>query len=136
MSKLLTNKRPLYSEVDLGSIYDRDEENVILSYLQHCSNPLQGFSSNPQIIEEFEERFAGFVGTKHAIAMSNAGVCIDVLLRYASRTLNLRGETPLGLKGATQSINYKAVPMAMLRQNFSVDYIDVGLDYINPSPYE
>ena len=129
MSELQLGIDWLYSEMDLGSIYDASEYEAIISKLGSASNPNVGFSSTQAHVERFEKLFASYVGTNYAVALCNAGVGIDLLLEY----LALRDPCFLSGIALTQSINYKAVPMALVRRGMRVEYVDVAPLSLLPS---
>ena len=124
--------KKIYSELDFGSYYDHHEHDAIKEYLLQHSQLHLGFSSTPEYISDFELAFAEALGVKYAIAMANAGLCIDTLIAFA-RSKIPKGKPPVAF---TQSINYKAVPMALVRAGFEVNYLDSAPNHINPGVAE
>ncbi len=69
------------SEPWLGSYYGEEEiEAVVKTIRDSISDPSIGFGFICEEIKEFERVFAEYIGAKHAIAIANAGVGLDMML--------------------------------------------------------
>jgi len=97
---------PWESEPLLGSHYGEEEIEAVVRAIRSSMDPSAGFGFIVPEIEEFEQAFAAYVGTKHAVSISTASVGLDM----AMRLLNLQP----GDEVICPTINFRAAPMAVL----------------------
>ncbi len=88
----------------LGSAYGEDEIAAAVEAMRDSQEVSRGFGG-PQI-PAFEEAFAKYIGTKHAVALNSAGPGLDLAMRY----LNLQP----GDEVIIPAINFVAAPMAVI----------------------
>ena len=69
-------------EPGLGSVYGEEEIQAALDAIKDSMNYEKGFGFTSQPIVDFENAFANYVGTKHAIAVNSCGPGIDIVMRY------------------------------------------------------
>ena len=69
-------------EPGLGSVYGEEEIQAALEAVKDSMDYTKGFGFTSQPIIEFENAFANYVGTKHAIAVNSCGPGIDIVMRY------------------------------------------------------
>ena len=89
-------------EPRLGSIYGEEEVEAAVAAIRDSMDVSKGFSYG----SEFEEAFAAYVGTKHAVAVNSAGPGLDMAMRY----LNLEP----GDEVIVPALNFVASPMAVM----------------------
>lgn len=75
-------EKPWRGEPGLGSSYGEEEITAALDAIKSSMRPDQGFGFTSAPIVEFENAFAAYVGTKHAIAVNSCGPAIDIFMRY------------------------------------------------------
>jgi dTDP-4-amino-4,6-dideoxygalactose transaminase len=97
---------PWQSEPLLGSQYGEEEIEAAVRAIRSSLNPSVGFGFIVPEIEEFEEAFAQYVGTRHAVSISTASVGLDM----AMRLLDLQP----GDEVICPTINFRAAPMSVL----------------------
>lgn len=88
----------------LGSIYGEEEVEAAVAAIRESMDVSKGFTG-PQI-GEFEQAFAAYVGTKHAVAVNSAGPGLDMAMRY------LKLEP--GDEVIVPAVNFVAAPMAVI----------------------
>jgi len=88
----------------LGSAYGEDEIEAAVAAMRDSLEVSRGFSG-PQI-PAFEEAFARYIGTKHAVALNSAGPGLDLAMRY----LDLEP----GDEVIVPALNFVAAPMAVV----------------------
>ena len=69
-------------EPGLGSVYGEEEIQAALDAVKDSMNYEKGFGFTSQPIVDFENAFANYVGTKHAIAVNSCGPGIDIVMRF------------------------------------------------------
>lgn len=93
-------------EPQLGSIYSEDEIEAAVSVMRVAQNDVtKGFGYAAPIVE-FEQDFAQYVGTKHAVALNSAGPGLDLAMKY----LKLQP----GDEVIVPAINFVASPLAVV----------------------
>lgn len=90
----------------LGSIYGEEEVEAAVAAIRDSFDVTKGFGFTAQPILDFEQAFAEYVGTKHAIAINSAGPGLDMAMRY----LDLQP----GDEVIVPAINFLASPMAVV----------------------
>jgi perosamine synthetase len=98
--------RPWQSEPLLGSHYGEEEIEAAVEAIRSSLDPSVGFGFIVPEIEQFEQSFAEYVETKHAISLSTASVGLDL----AMRLLDLQP----GDEVICPTINFRAAPTAVL----------------------
>jgi perosamine synthetase len=88
----------------LGSAYGEDEIEAAVAAMRDSQEVSRGFGG-PQI-PAFEEAFARYIGTKHAVALNSAGPGLDLSMRY----LDLEP----GDEVIVPAINFVAAPLAVV----------------------
>ncbi len=88
----------------MGSVYSEDEIAAAVAAMRDSMPPSRGFEGS--LIRQFEEAFAAYVGTKHAIALNSAGPGLDMAMQY------LRLEP--GDEVIVPAVNFFAAPMAVI----------------------
>ena len=91
IKKILKNGKPepktkWFGEPNLGSFYDKKEINAVIKVLKESQHWSVGFGPNPKEVKIFENNFAKYCGTKHAIAVSNNGDGFDMVLNSLNLT--------------------------------------------------
>lgn len=117
--RVLNNARPktlLAGEVHLGSWYTEEEINAVVRAIRDSMDWNKGFTGEE--IEEFERRFAEYVGTEYAIAINGAGAGLDI----AMRCLDLeRGDEVI-----CPAMNFIAGPIAIIGQGGKVVFCEIN----------
>ena len=90
-------------EPRLGSIYGEEEVEAAVAAIRDSFDVSRGFTG-PQI-QEFEEAFARYTGTKHAVAINSAGPGLEMLVRW------LKLEP--GDEVIVPAVNFMALPLAV-----------------------
>ncbi len=106
-----------YGEPNLGSYYDNSEINAVIKTLKKSKHWSIGFGPNPIEVNKFENDFAKYCGTKHAIAVSNNGDGFDMVLQ----TLNLKPYDEV----IAPALNFKAWHMVLLRYKCKSIFVDI-----------
>ncbi|MBN2311275.1 MAG: DegT/DnrJ/EryC1/StrS family aminotransferase [Candidatus Hydrogenedentes bacterium] len=89
----------------LGSIYGEEEVDAAVSAIREAMDVSKGFGFTASPIPEFEQAFAAYVGTKHAVSMNSAGPGLDMAMRY----LNLDADDEV----IVPAVNFVAAPLAV-----------------------
>lgn len=98
--------RPWQAEPMLGSWYGQDEIDAVVEVMHRSMDPAVGFGFICEEITKFEDAFAAYCGTKHAVSTNGAGGGLDM----AMRCLDLQP----GDEVICPSINFRAAPMSVL----------------------
>lgn len=119
---------PWWGEPNFGAWYTEEEIEAVVKAIRSSMHWSAGFGhgGNSREIEEFENAFAAYCGTKHAIAITSCGIGLDI----AMMCLDLEP----GDEVITPAINYKASQMAILGQRGKVVFCDVDPRTLNVDP--
>lgn len=90
----------------LGSIYGEEEIEAAVQAMRRAADVSLGFGFSAQPIPEFEEAFAAYVGTKHAVAINSAGPGLDMAMRYLA--------LEPGDEVIVPAVNFVASPLAVM----------------------
>ena len=90
----------------LGGTYGEEEIDAAVAAMREAMNIHEGFGFSAPPIPDFEQAFAKYAGTKHAIAINSAGPGLDMAMRYL--------ELQPGDEVIVPSLNYQAAPLAVL----------------------
>lgn len=90
----------------LGSIYGEEEIEAAVAAMREAMDIHVGFGFSASPIPEFEQAFAAYAGTKHAIAINSAGPGLDMAMRFL--------ELKPGDEVIVPSLNYQAAPLAVV----------------------
>ena len=128
IKKILKNGKPepktkWFGEPNLGSFYDKKEINAVIKVLKESQHWSVGFGPNPKEVKIFENNFAKYCGTKHAIAVSNNGDGFDMVLN----TLNLKPNDEI----IAPALNFKAWHMVLLRYKCKCIFVDIDPKTLN-----
>src|SRR5208282_5064089 len=91
---------PWWGEPNFGGWYTEKEIEAVVNAIRSSMHWSVGFGPNASEIEAFENAFAEYCGVKHAIAITNCGVGLDISMMC----LDLEP----GDEIITPAINYKA----------------------------
>ncbi len=89
----------------LGSIYGEEEIEAAVDAMRDSMDVSRGFGFSASPIPEFEQAFAKYVGTKHAVTVNSAGPGLDMAMRY----LRLQP----GDEVIVPAVNFMAAPLAV-----------------------
>lgn len=117
---------PWWGEPNLGGWYTEAEVEAATRAIRESSDWTAGFGPNARTIEEFENAFAKYCGTKYAVAVNGGGTGIDM----AMRCLDLEP----GDEVICPAINYKSAHLAILGQGGTVVFCDIRPDTMNLDP--
>lgn len=115
-----------YGEPNLGSWYTDAEIDAVLKTIRESMDWNVGFGPNPKTIEEFENAFAKYCGSKYAIATNSGGTGIDM----AIVCLDLAP----GDEVICPAINFKSAHLAILKQGGKVVFCDIDPKTLNVDP--
>ncbi len=115
-----------YGEPNLGSWYTETEINAVVKSLRESMDWNVGFGPNPKTIEEFENAFAKYCGSKYAIATNSGGTGIDM----AIVCLDLEP----GDEVICPAINFKSAHLAILNMGGKVVFCDIDPKTLNLDP--
>ena len=90
----------------LGSIYGEEEVEAAAATIREAFDVSKGFGFSATPIPGFEQQFAEYVGTKHAVAVNSAGPGLDMAMRY------LKLEP--GDEVIVPAVNFVAAPLAVI----------------------
>jgi len=93
-------------EPKLGSAYGEEEIEAAVSVMRVAQRDVTTGFGDSTPIEEFEEQFAQYVGTKHAVALNSAGPGLDLAMRFL--------QLELGDEVIVPAINFVAAPLAVV----------------------
>ena len=99
--KILWEGEPL-----LGSIYGEEEVEAAVEAIRNAMDITRGFGFSGEPIPTFEQKFAEYVGTKHAVAVNSAGPGLDMAMRFL--------ELEPGDEVIVPAVNFMAAPLAVL----------------------
>ena len=119
---------PWWGEPNFGGWYTEAEIEAVVRTIRSSMHWSEGFGHGgcSNEIESFENAFAEYCGTKHAIAITSCGVGLDI----AMMCLDLEP----GDEVITPAINYKASQMAILGQGGKVVFCDIDPKTLNVDP--
>ena len=66
----------------LGSIYGEEEIDAAVGAIRRAMDFSKGFGFSSAPIVEFEQAFAAYCDSKHAVAVNSAGPGLDMMMRY------------------------------------------------------
>jgi len=89
----------------LGSSYGEEEIEAAVQAMRNAMDVTKGFGFTSEPIVEFENAFAEYVGTKHAVAVNSAGPGLDMAMRY----LDLQP----GDEVIVPAVNFVAAPLSV-----------------------
>jgi perosamine synthetase len=117
-----------WGEPNFGAWYTEAEIDAVVKAIRSSMHWSAGFGhgGHDNEIEKFENAFAQYCGTKHAIAITSCGVGLDI----AMMCLDLEP----GDEVITPAINYKASQMAVLGQGGKVVFCDIDPKTLNADP--
>jgi dTDP-4-amino-4,6-dideoxygalactose transaminase len=119
---------PWRGEPLLGSIYGEEEIEAAVAAIRDSMEVSKGFGFTSKPITDFEEEFAAYTGTKHAIAINSAGPGLDMAMRY----LNLEP----GDEVILPAINFMAAPLAVLGVDAKVVWANVDERTFQLDPHD
>ncbi len=119
----LKPKTKWFGEPNLGSFYDKKEIDAVVRVLKKSKHWSIGFGPNPIEVKKFENDFAKYCGTKHAIAVSNNGDGFDMVLN----SLNLKPDDEI----IAPALNFKAWHMVLLRYTCKCIFVDIDPKTLN-----
>ena len=90
----------------LGSVYGEDEIEAAVQAMRDAMLVSRGFGFYKEPAPAFEEAFAAYIGTKHAVALNSAGPGLDMAMRY----LDLQP----GDEVIVPAINFVAAPLSVV----------------------
>lgn len=90
----------------LGSIYGEEEVEAAVAAIRDSFDVTKGFGFSASPMGEFEEAFAAYAGTKHAVAFNSAGPGLDAAMRFL--------ELEPGDEVIVPAINFVASPLAVV----------------------
>ena len=116
---LARERDTIYSlgEPHLGGYYTEEEIDVVVRTIRASMDPSVGFGFNVDEIVNFENEFAEYCGTKHAISINGAGTGLDM----AMMALDLEP----GDEVIVPAINFKAAALSVIGQGGQVVWCDV-----------
>jgi len=103
-------------EPALGSSYDEDEVAAVVAAIRDSTDVSRGFMDG-KAIRAFEEAFAAYVGTAHAVALNSAGPGLDLAMKY----LNMEP----GDEVIVPAINFIAAPMSIVQAGGKIVWAEV-----------
>ena len=109
--KILSRGKPEKTwagEPGLGSWYTDEEVAAAVAAIRSSMHWTEGFGFIVEEITAFEQAFADYVGTAHAVSVSTASVGLDL----AMRCLDLEP----GDEVICPAVNFRAAPLAVLGQ--------------------
>jgi len=117
---------PWWGELNFGGWYTEAEITAAVEAIRESMHWSVGFGPNPKTVKDFEDIFAQYCGAKHAIAITNCGVGLDM----AMVCLDLQP----GDEVICPAINYKASQMAILGRGGKVVFCDIDPKTFNLDP--
>jgi perosamine synthetase len=113
------------SLVPLGGWLEQEETEAVLEVLRRGRDYWVGFGGSPYV-PRFEEEFAAYVGTKHAIAINSCGTGLDIVMKC----LDLKP----GDEIITTPMTYIATTHAILAAGGTPVFADIGDGTFNIDP--
>jgi perosamine synthetase len=119
---------PWWGEPNFAGWYTEAEIDAVVAAIRSSMHWSKGFGhgGTSNEIAKFENAFAQYCGTKHAIAITSCGIGLDI----AMMCLDLEP----GDEVITPAINYKASQMAVLGQRGKVVFCDIDPKTLNADP--
>lgn len=115
-----------WGEPNMGSWYTEAEIDAAIRTIRESNDWSVGFGPNATVIQEFENAFARYCGTKYAVATNAGGTAIDM----AMTCLDLEP----GDEVICPAINYKSAHLAILNQGGKVVFCDIDPRTFNLDP--
>jgi len=115
-----------WGEPNMGSWYTEAEIDAATRTIRESNDWAVGFGPNASVIQEFENAFARYCGTKYAVATNACGTALDM----AMTCLDLEP----GDEVICPAINYKAAHLAILNQGGKVVFCDIDSRTFNLDP--
>lgn len=113
-------------EPRLGGIYGEEEIEAAVAAMRRAADIRGGAGFSGYPIPEFEQAFAAYSGTAHAVALNSAGPGLDMAMRY----LNLLP----GDEVIVQAVNFVAAPLAILGAGGQVVWAEVDEQTLQLDP--
>ena len=119
---------PWWGESNLGSWYTEAEVEAIVKAVRESMDWTVGFGVRGRVkeVEEFENAFARYCDTKHAVATNACGTGIDI----AMMCLDLEP----GDEVICPAINYKGTHLSIIREGGKVVFCEIDPDTLNLDP--
>jgi dTDP-4-amino-4,6-dideoxygalactose transaminase len=118
---------PWWGEPNFGGWYTEAEIEAAVKAIRDSMHWSTGFGGpNPKTVADFEQAFAEYCGAKHAIAITNCGVGLDM----AMIALDLEP----GDEVICPAVNYKASQMVILDRGGKVVFCDIDPKTLNVDP--
>lgn len=114
-------------EINLGSIYGREEMNVVNKILKESLNSEVGFIADEEE-SKFEKDFCSLCGTKYAIALNGAGTAIDLVIK----SLDIKK----GDEIISCAINFPGTHLAIIGSGAKLILSEPNIKTINIDPYD
>ena len=115
-------------EPKLGSAYGEEEIEAAVSVMRVAQRDVTIGFGDSSPIEEFEESFARYIGTEHAIALNSAGPGLDLSMRF------LRLEA--GDEVILPAINFVAAPLAVVGAGGRIVWGEVDPKTLQLDPHD
>lgn len=117
---------PWQGEPMLGGWYTEEEIEAVVGTIRDSMDPLVGFGFFCEEIVDFENAFAAYCGTEHAISITSAGAGLDM----AVMALDLEP----GDEVIVPAINFKAAHYAVIGQGGQVVLCEADPQTLNADP--
>ncbi len=119
-------ERPFPGEPQLGGWYTQGEIDAAVQAIRDSMDWRVGFGFITDEIVRFEQEFAAYCGTKHAVSVGTASVGLDM----AMMALDLEP----GDEVICPAVNFKASPLAVLGQGAKLVYCEIDPRTFNCDP--
>lgn len=113
-------------EPKVGSVYGEEEIAAAVKAMREAEDVTQTLAFANPIVKQFEDDFAAYVGSKHAITMNSAGPALDMSIKF----LNPQP----GDEFIVPAINFIAAPMAILGQGAQIVWCEVDPKTLQMDP--
>jgi len=113
------------SLVPLGGWYGQEEIDAVMEVLRASADYWTGFGGSPWV-PRFEEEFARYTGSEHAVALNSAGTGLDVVMKC----LDLQP----GDEVVTTPMTYIATTHAIMAAGGTCVFADIGDRTFNIDP--
>jgi dTDP-4-amino-4,6-dideoxygalactose transaminase len=110
----------------LGSYYGEEEIEAVVRTIRASLDPRVGFGFICEEIEEFEQAFARYCGSRYAVSINGAGGGLDM----AVMCLDLAPDDEV----ICPSINFRAAPMAVIGQRAKAVFAEIDPKTLNLDP--
>lgn len=119
---------PWWGEANLGAWYTQAEIDAAVNAIRESMDWHVGFGlrGKVKVVEEFEEAFAAYCGSKYAVATNSCGTGLDM----AMMCLDLQPSDEV----ICPAINYKAAHLAILARGAKVVFCDIDPRTLNLDP--